>query len=136
MRTTNLIGILSFVILSTTLGAEIARAERAWDGSIHFVDAKIILDFHGYDHGTWDDLRQLRIYSHKGNTAGPTSISFRLVSDDGKPLQATYSGEFRITVDQKRAAIRELRFIRKSRHSGWKIDPKLIDRLKKSESPE
>jgi hypothetical protein len=54
MRTANL-SVLPRVspclILLISVGVTPVKAERVWDGFIHFVDAKIILDFHGVNTG-------------------------------------------------------------------------------------
>lgn len=91
----------------------------------------MIIDFHGYDRGTWKNLRDLRIYSHKSDTAGP-KVTFRLVADPGKPLQATYQGKIRVEVDGMSATVQEIRFVRDAKHASWRIDQAFIERLESS----
>lgn len=128
LRLGALIALLSLPAVDIEL---LAKEERSWDGAIHFVDAKMIIDFHGYDRGTWKNLRDLRIYSHKSDTAGP-KVTFRLVADPGKPLQATYQGKIRVEVDGMSATVQEIRFVRDAKHASWRIDQAFIERLKSS----
>lgn len=107
-----------------------AFAERAWEGHIHLVDSNVMMVFDGYDYGTWDDVGRLDFPARGRASGGAWSVAFRITPDNDNPLQATIHGNIELVVDEQRAVIKELRFVRKHKHADWQIDPRVIKELK------
>lgn len=107
-----------------------AFAERAWEGHIHLVDSNVMMVFDGYDYGTWDDVGRLDFPARGRASGGAWSVAFRITPDDDNPLQATIHGTIELVVDEQKAVIKELRFVRKHKHADWQMDPRIIEELK------
>jgi hypothetical protein len=120
---------ISISMICLTCGSS-ALADRAWEGHIHLVGSNIKMVFDGYDYGTWDDVGRLDFPARGRVSGGAWSVAFRITPDDDNPLQATIHGTVELVVDEQKAVIKELRFVRKHKYADWQIDPKIIDDLK------
>lgn len=113
-----------------------ALADRAWEGHIHLVGSNIEMVFDGYDYGTWDDVGRLDFPARGRASGGAWSVAFRIAPDAENPLQATIHGAVELVVDEQKAVIKELRFVRKHNYADWQIDPKIIEDLKNRTNPD
>lgn len=128
--------VLSKVLFITAVFAwpSSVSAERAWSGSIHFVDANIRFGFGGMEHGYWSDFGYLKFPgnpSRGGDING--LVRYRFLPDQNDPLRSTIKGTIRLEVDGRKAELKQLVLVRPGPASDWRIDPKIIERLKNDE---
>jgi hypothetical protein len=111
-----------------------ASADRALIANILLIDGRVELAAGTTDDGTasrdqvWQYLKRIVFRGSSGYLGGGL---FRLVPDQGNPLQATLKGKIRVAIEYGGAAeATELRLVRKDRDSlDWRIHPDDVDAL-------
>ncbi|WP_442511920.1 hypothetical protein SH528x_003670 [Novipirellula sp. SH528] len=110
-----------------------AGAERAWDGSIHFVDINMKFSFGGLEYGYWYDVGYLDFPGKNTRISREYDIGMMILPDQNDPLRSTMKGTIRLEVDGKKAELEKLVLVRSTRYGKWRIDPEIIKRLEDTE---
>ncbi|EMB14910.1 hypothetical protein [Rhodopirellula europaea] len=121
-------------LLLTCLVSTPVFAERAWQGSIHLMDANILFHFDGYGYGDWHTIGGLRFPGNRLRAPRRNLVDFRLLPSKEDPLRTSIKARVEIKIDGYEAAFDRLDFTRSSRHADWRIDPRFIQRLKTEEA--